>query len=168
MSIWLACSGFPLVTLTSGEEILTFLAFSVNILSSSTYDSRKRVYVKVSMLLLPGLQTVATYLNVVLGELFRKRATACSGRVHSVIYGNLAILVVEPSIYVFAAFLQNLLAEHDRRRRCVGEEVVLGNTTAGSNRCATIVSEMKDPSLHAEPEEVVSLATLCDSPLSPE
>lgn len=104
--------------------------------------------------------SITTYLHVVLGELFRKRAATCSGRVHSVVDGNLAILVVEPSIYVLATFFENLLTKHHRRRRRVGEEVVLGNTTARTNRCATIVSEMEDPSLDTEPRGVVSLTTL--------
>lgn len=43
-----ARSVMSVTILTSGEEILTFLAFSVRIFSSSTYDSRKRVYVQVS------------------------------------------------------------------------------------------------------------------------
>lgn len=51
-----------------------------------------------------------TYLHVVLGELFSKRAATSSGRVHSVVYGNLTVLVIQPSIDVLAAFLENLLA----------------------------------------------------------
>lgn len=58
----------------------------------------------------PSLSVMATYLHIVLGELFGKRAAACSGRVHSIVYGNLTVLVIEPGIDVLAAFLENLLA----------------------------------------------------------
>lgn len=113
MSILFAIFSASVTILTSGEEILTFLAFSVRIFSSSTYDSRKRVYVKVSVVLAPVLWATVTYLHVVFGELFGKRAAASSGRIHSVIDRNLAILVVKPSIDVLTTLLQDFLAEHD-------------------------------------------------------
>lgn len=53
-----------------------------------------------------------TYLDVVFGKLLRKRAPSRGGRVHSVVYRNLAILVIKPSVDVLAAFLQNLLTKH--------------------------------------------------------
>lgn len=45
MSVLIVACEILMEELTSGEEILTFRAFSVKIFSSSTYDSKNRVYV---------------------------------------------------------------------------------------------------------------------------
>lgn len=87
-------------------------------------------------------------------ELLGQGSPASSSGVHSVIDGDLAILVVKPCIDVFAAFLENLLTQHDGRRRGIWEEIVLWHVATRTNRGTAIVSKMEDASLDSEPGEV--------------
>lgn len=51
-----------------------------------------------------------SYLNVVFREFLGEGPAASSCRVHSIVYGDLAILVIEPGIDVLTALFEDLLA----------------------------------------------------------
>ena len=92
-----------------------------------------------------------TDLDIVLGKLLSKRTTATGGRVDRVVDGDLAVFMIQPSVDVLTALLENLLAEDDGRRGGVGEEVVFRNHTTGADGGSAVVTKMKDASLDAEP-----------------
>lgn len=92
----------------------------------------------------------ATDLNIVLSKLLCKSSPGCCRRVHRVVYGDLAIFMVQPRIDVLAAALQNLLPQHNGCRRSVGEEVVFGHG-ASRDRRAAVVAQMKDACFDAQP-----------------
>jgi hypothetical protein len=85
-----------------------------------------------------------------LGKLLGEGKTAIRGGIDGVVDGYLAVLVVQPSIDVFPALLENLLAEHDRRRRCIREEIVL-RYMAPRNGSSAVVAQMEDTGLDAKP-----------------
>ena len=95
-----------------------------------------------------------SHLNIVFRELLSQGSPASSGGIHSIVDGDLAILVVEPCIDVFAALLEDLLAQHDGRGSGVWEEVVLWHVAARTNGGTAIVSKMEDAGLDSEPGKV--------------
>jgi hypothetical protein len=66
-----------------------------------------------------------TYLNIVFGKLLCQRLTSKSKRVHSIIDGDLSILMVQPSINVITTLSHDALAKNDRRSGGVDEEVIV-------------------------------------------
>ncbi len=86
-----------------------------------------------------------------LGELLGQGPTGGSGRINSIVDGNLSVLVVQPGIDVFSALLQNLLPEHDGSRRRIGIEIVLRNGATLSNRGTAIVAQVKDAGFDPKP-----------------
>jgi len=144
--------------LTSGDEILTFLAFSVRMRLSSTYDSRKSVWRGGLSVRGTGPKTGpggrrGTHLDIVLGKLLGQGASTSRGGIDCVIDGDLAVLMVEPAVDVLATPLQDLLAKHDRSRRRVGKEVVFRDI-ASRDSGTTVVSQMEDARLDAQPDRV--------------
>lgn len=97
-----------------------------------------------------------SYLNIVFRELLGQRSPASSSGVHSVVDGNLTILMVKPCIDVFATLLEDLLAQHDGRGCGVWEEVILWYVAARTNSGTTIVPKMENASLDSEPGKVAS------------
>lgn len=68
--------------------------------------------------------------------------------------------MVEPGIYVLATLLQNLLSQHNRGRRRVGEEVVFRHALARANSSPTIISQMEYASLDTQPGLIISIIFL--------
>ena len=97
---------------------------------------------------------VSFYLNVVLCELFGQGASSICGRVYCVVDRHLSVIVVQPRVNVLAAFLQDLLAQNDRCRRCVWKEVIVRNRAIRTNSCSTVVSKVKDARFHTEPTQI--------------
>lgn len=89
-----------------------------------------------------------------LREFLGEGSAASSSGVHSIVYGDLTILVVEPGIYVLAALFEDLLAQHDGRRRGVWKEIILWHVAARTNGGTTIISKVEDTSLDSEPGKV--------------
>lgn len=52
-------------------------------------------------------------LNIVLRKLLGKSAATSSGWVYSVVYRDLAVLMVEPGVNILTTLLQDLLPQHD-------------------------------------------------------
>jgi hypothetical protein len=94
-------------------------------------------------------------LDIMLGELLSQRTAAAGGLVDGVVDGDLSVLVIQPGVDVLATLLENLLAEDDGGGGCVGEEVVLGDDTAGADCGAAVVAKVEDAGLDTKPGELV-------------
>lgn len=68
-------------------------------------------------------------------------------RVHSIVYGNLTILVIEKMKNVFSTLLEDLIPQKDGGRAGVDVEVVLRHFSLGADEGSSIVAEMEDVSL---------------------
>lgn len=86
-----------------------------------------------------------------LREFLGQSTTTSSSGVHGVVDGNLAVLMVQPGVNIFATLLEDLLSENNRLRRCVREEVVLGDNTTLADGGAAIITQMEDARLYAQP-----------------
>ena len=93
---------------------------------------------------------VASHLNIMLGKLPGQGDTAARSRVDGIVDGDLAVLVVQPGIDVLPALLEDLLTEHDRRRRCIWVEIILRHMASLSSGSA-VVAQVEDPGLDAKP-----------------
>ena len=94
------------------------------------------------------------YLDIVLGKFFSKSSPARRRGVDGVVDGDLAVCVVQPRVNILAAALEDLLPQHYRCRRGIGEEVVLRHLASG-DCCPAVVAEVKDASLDAQPRVTV-------------
>ena len=88
------------------------------------------------------------YLNIVLCKLLSERPATAGCGINSVVYGDLAVLMVQPSVNILTALLEYLLPQHDRRGRGVWVEVVLGHLASLADSSTTIVSKVKYASLN--------------------
>jgi hypothetical protein len=93
-------------------------------------------------------------LDVLLLELLRQGTAARRQGVHRVIDGDLSVLVVQKVKDVLAALLEDLVPKHYRRRLGVDMEIVLRDLFAGTDDAASIVAEVKDVGLDAQPTQV--------------
>lgn len=89
-----------------------------------------------------------------LGKLFHQRPTPARSRIDGVINSNLAVLVIEPGIYVLSTLLEDLLPQDDRLGSGIREEVVFRYGATRADRGSAVVPQVKDPSLHAEPAQI--------------
>ena len=87
-------------------------------------------------------------MNIVLRKLLSEGPAAAGCGINSVVYGDLTILMVQPSIDILTTLLQYLLPQHDRRGRCVGVEIVLGNLAPLADSGTAIVSKVEYTSLN--------------------
>lgn len=99
---------------------------------------------------LGGRTPSASHLNVMVGKLLGQGETAVRSGIYSIVDGNLAVLVVQPSVDVFPALLENFLAEQDRSWRRIRKKVILRDM-ASLNRGPAVVTQMEDPGLDAKP-----------------
>lgn len=86
-----------------------------------------------------------------LGEFPSKRGASTREGIHSIVNGNLAILVIEEKVDVFATLSEDFLAKHDRGSGCIDEEVIIGDFGMRWQSCPTIIAQVKDTSLDAQP-----------------
>ncbi len=80
--------------------------------------------------------------------LCQRAATACS-RVHGVVNGDLAVLMVEPAVNVLATLFQDFLTKNNRFRRGVWEKIIFRNGAFRTNGGSSIVSKVEDARLDA-------------------
>lgn len=55
----------------------------------------------------------SSHLDVVFSKFLSQSSPSTRRRVHRVVYSNLAVLMVQPGIDIFTAFLEDLLAKDD-------------------------------------------------------
>jgi hypothetical protein len=103
----------------------------------------------------PTITTASsTHLNIMLCELLSQRSTAGGEWVDRVVDCDLAILMVQPRVDILPALLQNLLTKYNGGSGSVDEEVVFRYINVWAHGGATIVTEVKDPSLDTKPGKV--------------
>jgi hypothetical protein len=95
-----------------------------------------------------------TNLNIVLLKLLGERSTPIRKRIDCIVDGNLTIFVVQPSIDILPALLQDLLTKHNRGCRGVDKEVILRDFHIRAHRGSTIVTQVEDSGLDSQPENV--------------
>lgn len=61
--------------------------------------------------------------------------------------------MVEPTVNVFAAFLENLLSQNHGGRRSIRVEVILRDVATLTNCSSTIVSKVENPCFDTQPRK---------------
>jgi len=84
-------------------------------------------------------------------KLLGERPPSSGSWVHGIIDGDLAVFVVEPGVNVFTALFQDLLAEDDRCRRRIWEEIVFGHGAVITHSCPPVIAEVEYAGLNTEP-----------------
>lgn len=97
---------------------------------------------------------MSPYLNIMFRKLLSKRTSSVGSRVDSVINGHLSIVMVQPAVDVFTAFLQDLLAQDNRSWRRIWEEIVVRDLSFRTDSCPAIVTKMKDASFDTKPSKI--------------
>ena|SRR6478735_787245 len=93
------------------------------------------------------MRVFESHLDIMLRKLLGQRSSSVGGRVNSIVNGNLSIFMVEPGVNIFSALLQDLLAQNDRGRRGIGEEVVVRNGSIRADGGSPVIAEMEYTSL---------------------
>jgi hypothetical protein len=94
-----------------------------------------------------------SYLNIVFTELFSKRFTSSSKWIDGIVYRDLAILMIQPTVNILAALFQNLLTKENGGSRGIYKEVVFWHVDVWAHCGTTIVTKVEDPGLDTKPKK---------------